>query len=46
MYNMKIEDVRKALEPQKNELLRNLRNELFTKFMLANNTKKEETVEE
>ena len=46
MYNMKIEDVRKALEPQKNELLRNLRNELFTKFMLANNSKKEETVEE
>ena len=28
------------------EEIRNLRNELFTKFMLANNSKKEETVEE
>lgn len=37
MYNMKLEDVRKALEPNKNDLLRNLKNELFSKFMLANN---------
>ena len=37
MYNMKVEDVRKALEPNKNEVLRNLKNELFTKFILANN---------
>ena len=37
MYGMKIDDVRKALEPNKNELLRNLKNELFTKFILANN---------
>lgn len=37
MYNMKVEDVRKALEPQKNEVLRNLKNELFTKFILENN---------
>ena len=37
MYNMKIEDVRKALEPNQNQLLRNLRNELFQKFILENN---------
>lgn len=37
MYNMKVEDVRKALEPNKNEVLKNLKNDLFTKFILANN---------
>ena len=37
MYNMKVEDVKKALEPNKNDVLRNLRNELFTKFVLENN---------
>ena len=37
MYNMKVEDVRKALEPNQNEVLKNLRNEMFTKFVLANN---------
>lgn len=37
MYNMKIEDVKKALEPNKDDVLRNLKNELFTKFVLANN---------
>lgn len=37
MYNMKVEDVRKALEPNQNQLLRNLRNELFQKFILENN---------
>lgn len=37
MYNMKVEDVRKALEPNQNEVLKNLKNELFTKFILANN---------
>ena len=31
------EDIKKALEPNKNEVLRNLRNELFTKFILENN---------
>ena len=43
MYNMKVEDVKKALEPNKNDLLRNLRNELFTKFILENNPLKEES---
>ena len=42
MYNMKVEDVKKALEPNKNELLRNLRNEMFTKFILENNPLAEE----
>ena len=37
LYNMKVEDIKKALEPNKNEVLRNLRNELFTKFILENN---------
>lgn len=37
MYNMNVEDVRKALEPNQNEVLKNLRNEMFTKFVLANN---------
>ncbi len=37
LYNMKIEDVRTALEPNKNEVLNNLKNELFSKFILANN---------
>lgn len=36
-YSMKVEDIRKALEPQQNELLRQIRQELFTKFILANN---------
>lgn len=37
MYNMKIEDVRKALEPNRNQLLNNLKNELFHKFIVENN---------
>lgn len=37
LYNMKIEDVKKVLEPHKDEVLKNLKNELFSKFILANN---------
>lgn len=37
-YSMKLEDVKKALEPQKNQLLSNLKNELFTKYILSVNS--------
>ena len=36
-YKMTLEDVKKALEPNKNEFLRQLSNKVFTEFMLAHN---------
>lgn len=37
MYSMKVEDIKEALKAQQNELLRQIRSELFTKFILENN---------
>ena len=36
-YGMKVEDVKKALEPNKAQFEKQIRNSLFTEFMLANN---------
>ena len=36
-YGMKVEDVKKALEPNKTQFEKQIRNSLFTEFMLANN---------
>ena len=36
-YNMSVEDVRKTLEPNKEAVIRQLGNKIFTDFMLANN---------
>jgi trigger factor len=36
-YNMNVEDVRKTLEPNKEAVIRQLGNKVFTDFMLANN---------
>jgi trigger factor len=47
MYSMSVDAVRKALEPNKENFRRQLRNRLFTDFMLAHNdVKKEEPTEE
>lgn len=37
LYGMKVEDVKKALEPNKAQFEKQIRNALFTEFMLANN---------
>lgn len=37
LYNMKLEDVKKALEPNLDQWSKNLKNKLFTDFVLANN---------
>lgn len=36
-YNMKVEEVIKALEPNRNNFIRNIRNDLFIKFIEENN---------
>ena len=36
-YGMKVEDAKKALEPNKAQFEKQIRNSLFTEFMLANN---------
>lgn len=41
-YGMDVESVKKALEPNKDNFRRQLRNKLFTEFMLANNETKVE----
>lgn len=42
MYNMKVEDVEKALSSNKDQFVNQLRNAKFTEFMASNNAVKEE----
>lgn len=44
-YSMELEQVKNALSSNEANFARNLRNKLFTEFMLAKNAKVEETVE-
>ena len=36
-YKMNVDEVRKTLEPNKNQLINQLKNKIFAEFMMANN---------